>query len=93
MSDQAVIDLYIQDLASTTHQLYQEKAANQDLASENGTLKSENASLSGENSTLKQEIATLQAKYDAIKSGAGAPEVVAGTIVPDAPEAAPTPHF
>jgi predicted nucleic acid-binding Zn-ribbon protein len=94
MSDQGIINLYINDLASTTHELYKAKADYDDLVTENVNLKSTNASLAGENSSLKTEIEQIQAKYDALKSGLGdAAPVIEGEIVPPAPETPPTPHF
>jgi uncharacterized protein YlxW (UPF0749 family) len=92
MSDQTVIDLYINDLASTTHQLYQEKGLNADLTKENADLKSAVESLTQNNTDLKFEITTLQQKYNDLKSGAG-DTPIEGQVVQPATPPTPSSHF
>lgn len=93
MSDQTIINYYINELASVKHQYFVEKAENEEKSAKISDLTSANAALESDKATLQSELSDVQTKYNAIKEQVGSGPSTGNPSAPATPEVPSGGHF
>lgn len=93
MAEQNIINMYINQLATTNHAHIVEKDKVAELEAQVAQLTAEKAAAQGDVATLSSELQSLQEKYNTLKEQVGS-AVDGSTPATPAPASAPeTPHF